>query len=294
MQPEILAAGAVLWRPGEDGRPELALIHRPKYGDWTFPKGKLKRGEHLLAAAQREVFEETGIRPVLGRPLAPSFYDKEGRLKRVDYWCATPASDGEAVDEAVDPREVDDLEWIPLDRVADRLTYERDQPVLEDFSREIARETVPIVFVRHAIAMSKADWFDQDELRPLNQRGRERAQQLEVLLAAFPAGAAYSSSSARCLETLLPYCAAEGVAVTGLPEFTIGTLKPAKATARLDEIIESGRPAVVCGHGEHIDEMIAYTSGRLGTTVPVGPLEKGEFVVFHTAGGRIVATEHHD
>lgn len=292
MQPEIFAAGAVLWRAGEE-EPELALIHRPKYGDWTFPKGKLKRGEHLLAAAQREVFEETGIRPVLGRPLSPSFYDKEGRLKRVDYWCATAASD-DAVDEAVDPREVDDLEWVPLSSVSDRLTYERDQPVLEEFTRLTARETVPLIFVRHAVAMSKADWFDQDELRPLNQRGRERAQQLEVLLSAYPAGQAFSATSARCLETLLPYCAAEGVAVTGLPEFTLGTSKPAEATARLDEIVASGKPAVVCGHGETIDEAITYASGCLGTPVPVGPLEKGSFVVFHTAEGRLVDTEQHD
>ncbi|HEX2145857.1 MAG TPA: NUDIX hydrolase [Glycomyces sp.] len=290
--PEIFAAGAVLWRAGEEG-PELALIHRPKYGDWTFPKGKLKRGEHLLAAAQREVFEETGIRPVLGRPLAPSFYDKEGKLKRVDYWCATPAA-AEAVGEAIDPREVDELEWVPLAAARDRLTYERDQPVLEDFTRVAARETVPLIFIRHAIALSKADWFDQDELRPLNQRGRERAQQLEVLLSAYPTGQAFSASSARCLETLLPYCAAEGVAVMGLPEFTPGTSKPADATARLDEIVASGKPAVVCGHGETIDELVAYASGRLGTPVPVGPLEKGSFVVFHTADGALVATEQHD
>jgi 8-oxo-dGTP diphosphatase len=292
MQPEIFAAGAVLWRPGEEG-PELALIHRPKYGDWTFPKGKLKRGEHLLAAAQREVFEETGIKPVLGRPLAPSFYDKEGRLKRVDYWCATPASE-DTVDEAVDPREVDDLEWVPLADVSDRLTYERDQPVLEDFTRTVARETVPLIFVRHAVAMSKADWFDQDELRPLNQRGRERAQQLEVLLAAYPAGMAYSASSARCMETLLPYCAAEGVPVAGLPEFTLGTAKPGQAEARLDDILASGKPAVICGHGETIDDAIAHVSHRLGAPVPEGPLEKGSFVVFHTADGGVVATEHHD
>jgi 8-oxo-(d)GTP phosphatase len=291
-QPEIFAAGAVLWRPGEDG-PELALIHRPKYGDWTFPKGKLKRGEHLLAAAQREVFEETGIRPVLGRPLAPSFYDKEGRLKRVDYWCATPAP-GDAIDEVIDPREVDDLEWVPLPHVADRLTYERDQPVLADFARQTARDTVPLVFVRHAVALSKADWFDQDELRPLNQRGRERAQQLEVLLAAYPTGRAFSATSARCLETLLPYCAAEGVAVTGLPELTPGTAKPGQAEARLDEILASGKPAIVCGHGETIDEQIAWVSGRLGTPVPAGTLEKGSFVVFHTADGALVATERHD
>ncbi|WP_026928662.1 NUDIX hydrolase [Glycomyces tenuis] len=291
-QPEIFAAGAVLWRRGER-EVELALIHRPKYDDWSFPKGKLKKHEHLLAAAQREVFEETGVRPVLGRPLAPSFYDKEGQLKRVDYWCATAAAD--AVDQAVDPREVDGLEWVPLSEAAERLTHERDQPVLAEFAGHEARETVPFVFVRHAIAMSKADWFAQDELRPLNQRGRERATQLEVLLSSYPVGDAYSATSARCLETLLPYCAAEGVPLAGLPEFTPGTDKPGHAAARIDRLIAEGRPAVICGHGETIDELAEYFCHRLEAAAPSGPpLDKGSFLVFHTAGGRLVATERHD
>ncbi|GAB3994781.1 bifunctional NUDIX hydrolase/histidine phosphatase family protein [Glycomyces albus] len=292
MQPEIFAAGAVLWRPGPD-EPELALIHRPKYGDWSFPKGKLKKNEHLLAAAQREVFEETGIRPVLGRPLAPSFYDKEGRLKRVDYWCATAAA--EAVDQAVDPREVDGLEWVPMSLAAERLTHERDQPVLADFAGSAVRTTVPYIFVRHGIATSKADWFDLDELRPLNLRGRERASELEVLLSSYPAGAAYSSNSARCLETLLPYCAAEGVALTGLPEFTLGSAKPGQALDRMDRLIDAARPAVICGHGESIVELIEHFCDRLGATPPEDPtLSKGSFWVFHTHEGKLVATERHD
>ncbi|WP_035739211.1 NUDIX hydrolase [Glycomyces arizonensis] len=291
-QPEIFAAGAVLWRRGEH-ESEVALVHRPKYGDWSFPKGKLKRGEHLLAAAQREVFEETGIRPVLGRPLTPSFYDKEGRLKRVDYWCATAAAD--AVDQAVDPREVDGMEWVPLSEAAERLTHERDRPVLADFAAHEARETVPFIFVRHAIALSKADWFDQDELRPLNQRGRERATRLEVLLSSYPIGEAYSATSARCLETLLPYCAAEGVPLAGLPEFTPGTGKPGHAGTRIDRLVAEGRPAVICGHGGTISELVEYFCHRMGAAAPSdASLEKGSFWVFHTADGRIVATERHD
>ncbi|MCH7229269.1 NUDIX domain-containing protein [Glycomyces sp. L485] len=290
-EPEIFAAGAVLWRQGAK-EPELALIHRPKYGDWSFPKGKLKKGEHLLAAAQREVFEETGIRPVLGRPLAPSFYDKEGRLKRVDYWCATPAA--EAVDEAVDPREVDGMEWVPLGEASERLTHERDQPVLADFAETVVRETVPFIFVRHAIALSKADWFDQDELRPLNQRGRERASQLEVLLSSYPTPVAYSATSARCLETLLPFCAGEGIPVTGLPEFTSGTAKPGQAMTRMDQLIAEARPVVICGHGETIDELARHFCHKLGSTPPTEtPLAKGSFLVFHTGDGEIVATERH-
>jgi 8-oxo-dGTP pyrophosphatase MutT (NUDIX family)/phosphohistidine phosphatase SixA len=289
-EPEIFAAGAVLWRRGER-EVELALVHRPKYDDWSFPKGKLKKGEHRLEAARREVFEETGVRPVLGRPLSPSFYEKKGRLKRVDYWCATGETD--SAEQAVNPSEVDDLEWVPLSGAAERLTHERDQPVLAEFAELGARETVPFVFVRHAVAMSKSDWFFQDELRPLNQLGLERASRLRALLSSYPAGAAYAATSARCLATLLPYCASNGVPLTGLPEFTGG--KPAAAERRIDRLIEEGRPAVVCGHGEAIDELAAYFCSRMRAAAPEdGALSKGSFRVFHLAEGRIVASEHHD
>ncbi|HLU27870.1 MAG TPA: RNA degradosome polyphosphate kinase [Glycomyces sp.] len=291
-RPEIFAAGAVLWRRGEH-ETEVALVHRPKYDDWSFPKGKRKKGEHPLAAAQREVFEETGVRPVLGRPLAPSFYDKEGRLKRVDYWCATAAS--EAVAPAADPSEVDGMEWTPLSEARDRLTHERDRPVLEEFAAQAERETVPFVFVRHAVALSKADWFDRDELRPLNRRGRERAAQLEVLLSGYAIEEAYSATSARCLETLLPYCAARGVPLAGLPEFTPGTDEPGRAAERIDRLLAARRPAVLCGHGETVHELAEHLCRRLGAAVPGGPpLGKGSFLVFHTAAGRVVAAEHHD
>lgn len=290
-RPDILAAGAVLWRRGEH-EPELALVHRPKYDDWSFPKGKLKKGEHVLAAARREVFEETGVRPVLGRPLSPSFYDKGGRRKRVDYWCATAANG--AGDRAADPSEVDYLEWVPLSRAAERLTHERDRPVLAEFASHAERETVPFVFVRHAVALSKADWFDPGELRPLNRRGRERAALLGTLLANYPAGKAYSATSARCLETLLPYCAAEGVPLEGLPELAPGTGGPGEAAARLERLVADRRPAVVCGHGATIGELAGRFRRRLGAAPEATALGKGSFLVFHTAAGRIVATEHHD
>ncbi len=288
LHPDILAAGAVLWRHGEH-EPELALVHRPRYDDWSFPKGKRKRREHLLATVQREVFEETGLRPVLGRPLAPSFYDKDGRRKRVDYWCATVA--GGAAGPATS-REVDAVAWAPLSEAAERLTHERDRLVLADFTRHADRVTVPFILVRHAAALSEADWFDHGELRTLNRRGRERAAQLAGLLAGYPIERAYSATSARCLETLLPYCAAAAVPLTGLPELTPGVGAAAQAGSGFDRIVAEGRGAVVCGGKESVEAMIEHC---LGAPVPgEEPLEQGSFRVLHTVGGRIVATERHD
>jgi 8-oxo-(d)GTP phosphatase len=288
---EIFAAGAVLWRPGADG-PELGLIHRPRYGDWSFPKGKLKRGEHVLEAARREVFEETGILPVLGRRLSPSFYDKEGQLKRVDYWAATAS--GERIDGMVDPGEVDGFEWVPLAEAGERLTHERDRPVLDEFARGPI-ETVPIVFVRHAASVSKADWFEFDELRPLSLRGLARAAHLSELLAAFAPGRAHTASCARCVDTVLPYATNEGVELVAAPDLTSGMSKPGQAAARLDGILDAGEAAVICGHGETVTELIGHLCRRLDAAAPADTgLAKGSFWVFHTHAGRLAGVEQHD
>lgn len=129
----ITAAGAILWRPGADG-PEVALIHRPKKSDWSFPKGKPEPGESVEQTARREVLEETGMAPVLGTRLPAVRYLKGWRLKRVDYWSATV--DGPA--EFVANNEVDRLDWLAVPAARERLTYRRDQRLLDAFVRALA------------------------------------------------------------------------------------------------------------------------------------------------------------
>jgi 8-oxo-dGTP pyrophosphatase MutT (NUDIX family) len=126
----IRAAGAVLWRPGPQG-PEVALIHRPHKNDWSFPKGKLDAGETPRQAAVREVTEETGMIPELGRPLPPNRYLKGWRLKRVDYWAATVTGPARFIPN----REVDQLEWLSLHDARRRLTHSRDRRVLTHFTK---------------------------------------------------------------------------------------------------------------------------------------------------------------
>ena len=117
----VRAAGGVVVRAGADG-PEVLLVHRPAYDDWTFPKGKLDRGETEEECALREVEEETGLRCTLGRELGSTIYrDAKGRRKRVRYWLM----EAEAGELGFD-HETDDARWLTLDDAAGLLSYERD------------------------------------------------------------------------------------------------------------------------------------------------------------------------
>ena len=122
----------MLVRTTADGEREVAVVHRPKYDDWTLPKGKLQRGETERDAAAREVLEETGFHPRLGRPLGTTSYrDRFGRPKTAAYWEMT-STGGE-----FEPNdEVDQLRWLPVRDAAKLMTYSRDRELLERLADE--------------------------------------------------------------------------------------------------------------------------------------------------------------
>lgn len=128
MGERVEAAGGVVWRRRK-GRVEVAVVHRPRYDDWTLPKGKLDPGESHEEAARREVLEETGLQVVLGDELAScSYTDNRGRPKRVRYWAMTVTGGG-----FVPNDEVDQLVWLPLGEASRSLSYRRDREVLASF-----------------------------------------------------------------------------------------------------------------------------------------------------------------
>jgi 8-oxo-dGTP diphosphatase len=122
----IEAAGGALWRVSSREHLKVLLIHRPRYDDWSFPKGKVERGETHLDAALREINEETGLLCEPGAPLPEVRYlDRKGRPKRVRYWAMRTIGG-----EFRPNREVDEIRWLRAEEAASRLTYEHDIPVL--------------------------------------------------------------------------------------------------------------------------------------------------------------------
>jgi 8-oxo-dGTP diphosphatase len=311
--PKIPAAGALLWRPGEQG-PEVVLVHRPRYDDWSFPKGKCMPGEHVLITAVREVAEETEIETILGRKLRTVRYLSDGRPKQVDYWAARPAAqvaggaDGPFEPAPFTPNEeVDELAWLPLTAAGDRLTYRHDTEVLSEFASAPAATTA-IILVRHASARNKKAWQNaghpDDLTRPLTPLGHVQAKLLGQILSCFGPARVISSPAERCLATVEPYAAMVG-----------GVVEPAQALAPppddlvLEEadpvavaaarelvtgLVTAGEPVVICGHRENLPATLRWICENLGAPVPPGtPLRKGAFQVLHVAGGRLISAEQH-
>src|SRR5260370_13519249 len=198
---EIRAAGAVLWGPAGRGR-GVALVQRRRYDDWSFPKGKRERGEHVLLTAVREVAEETGVQVILGRPLPAALYERDGRPKRVDYWAGRPAVGGWASFRPSD--EVDELAWLPVRSARGRLSYPHDAAMLDEFAARPA-DTAPFVLLRHASAGAKDAWPGDDRDRPLDAPRAAESECLARLLACFRSGRVLPSPPHRSVPPLRPY-----------------------------------------------------------------------------------------
>ena len=162
---DVEAAGAVVFRRvkerkgrGKGHGHDVLLVHRPKYDDWSFPKGKLERGEHATVAAVREVEEETGVLIRLGRPLHSQRYRVGRRWKRVRYWAgrvAADASDDVAGYERAG--EVDRVAWVPIADATRLLTYAHDRATLRE-AIAARKTTYPLIVLRHGESRSRGTW----------------------------------------------------------------------------------------------------------------------------------------
>ncbi len=267
----------------------MVIVHRKRYDDWTLPKGKVRAGESVPAAAVREVEEETGVRIRLGVPLDTIRYEvPKAGVKRVDYWAATMLS---AVRRAPDA-EVDVVSWLPIRAALARLTYAHDHFLLEQFLEQ--PPTTPLILVRHGKAMDRKDWSKKDALRPLASRGRTQARKLVAMLDAYGVSRLVSSTSTRCLTTLRPYAESRRLSVEqhaqlaeehGAGEAN-GVRKVLQAVRQ--RALATGEPTAICVHRPVLPNIL--------DALEMAPMKlaTGEFLVAHlTAEAQVHAIERH-
>lgn len=287
----IRAAGGVLWRPGEGGVDEVALVHRPRYDDWSLPKGKVHHHEPLPAAARREITEETGYDAALGRWLGVTQYRIEahegGAEKRVDFWAARcgPYAGG------VDPAEVDEVGWLPRDAALAQLSWASERAVLERFD---GVPTSTVLLVRHGRAGTRESWRGPDDERPLDLSGRAQAEELAAVLPAFwlrtERPVVVSAPVTRCVETVA--WAGDVKTDERLGERTFADY-PEAAVAAIRELAADG-VAVACSQGGVIPAIVEALR-RADGLAPAGVrAAKGSTWVLSFAQGRLVAADYLD
>ncbi len=310
----IPAAGTVPWRRTAAGSLQVALVHRPRYEDWSWAKGKLEAGELSAVAAVRETQEETGYAVRLGRPLPASAYTVVDRTvglgtKEVHYWAASVGRDAGPL-----AHEVDVVDWLDPQEAHDRLDYARDREQLRAVVRadqDGTLDTWPLVIVRHAKAIPRSAWHDDDRDRPLAATGARRSRSLVPLLAAYGVLRLVTSSSGRCVDTLAPYAVSARRPLRLREDLSeeVFDVSAEAAAARLQRILRKRTPAALCSHGPVIPSLLAVLAERLAPGADASEnrrlladagetaMAKGEVLVAHIAGrgadAAVVAVERH-
>ncbi len=293
----IIAAGCLVTR-NADSDTQVLLVHRPKYDDWSLPKGKQHDGEHVIETAVREVAEETGVTVALRQPLPQREYKVSGQEKVVHYWRAEVV-----VDKGFAPNdEVDEIVWLPIDEALRQATFQPDRDLIEHATDAIA---TPFVLLRHGHAVKRAAWDGDDVDRPLDPAGVVQSDALVTRLAAYGIDRIHTSAAHRCVQTISPYADVRGLPVVHEPSLTEYAFRDApKAGKRrvselLADAVNSGEPTVVCVHRPYLPELIDFLLDGTGLTWPHDTVPVASMIVLHSleagsgADPAVTALEHH-
>lgn len=291
MANEVRAAGAVLWRPdGDRDGYDIAVVHRPRYDDWSLPKGKLDDRESEAAAAVREIAEETGQACVLGPFVSEVRYDlATGERKVVAYFTAR-ATGGE-----FSPgREVDELRWLKPREAKKLLSYEHDVGVVETFE-EVGAATSTVLLVRHAKAGDRDGWVGDDDLRPLTDAGQRQAEGLTEQLRLFGPKRVYSAPRLRCVQTVRALAAELDLEIghESLMSEEGYWGDPAGAVERLLEMAGEVSTTVISSQGKVIPDLVASLAERDALDVQGEIIsKKGSTWVLGFRGGHLVSSRY--
>jgi 8-oxo-dGTP pyrophosphatase MutT (NUDIX family)/phosphohistidine phosphatase SixA len=277
---DVRAAGAVVLRKGR-----VLLVHRPAYDDWSFPKGKLDPGEASAAAAVREVEEETGLRVRLGVPLSRQSYPNGPRTKVVDYWVGRTVGGHDVSGYQVN-NEIDQVDWVALDRADQRLSYRRDRRTLAE-ALQTGKATRALAVLRHGQAVPRKTWRGNDRKRPLLPEGEEQARAVVPVLEAYAVSRIATSSSTRCVDTVLPYAEHSGWPLAATGALSEEDATDADVQEIVDDLVASGEDALLCTHRP----VLPAVYDALG--IAREHHRTGELVVVHHRDGKVRAIERH-
>lgn len=291
----IFAAGALLWRE-VSGELQVALIHRSRHSDWSWPKGKVDPGESLLETAVREIKEETGLSIKLGPRLKVVNYKiPSGTPKEVHYWAAK-VSDSALAKSTFEPsEEVASVEWRSPEEALKLLTYEFDREVLNALLALRAKgqlNTKPVIVLRHAKATARTDWFGGQPLddgnRPLLPAGVAQAKLLVPALAAFGVKRVITSPWIRCENTVAPYAHSRNLKIIERSQLSEqGNKKGPRRTRNVvKDIVKDGRASLICSHRPALPTIL-QAIGEFGESSQnesvrsANDLKPAEFLVVH-------------
>ncbi len=307
-KPDVRGAGAIIWRK-KKGTTQVLIVHRPSWDDWSFPKGKVKGDESLHECCIREMREETGLNVVLGAPLGWQHYTiAGGKKKEVRYWLATEVSKSHPVVKVrpkvrlAPKKEVDEVRWVTLKQAKKMLTHEGDREILghmRNLWSDDKHETVPLLFVRHARAMSRSVWKKEGDgaeaTRPLTKTGYGRADSLVRVFTSYGVDRIISSPWKRCTDSVIPYAKATGFNVETMDELTEAAHEksPKPVAALVKKLLRKEiRATVVCLHRPTLPTVMetleGFTPQAIMRQVPEKDpwLKTGEVMVAHVANRR--------
>ena len=289
---DVLAAGAVLWRPVPWGV-EVALVHRPRYDDWSLPKGKLDVGESMAAAAVREIREETGAVARLGPWLCDVRYAVAEGRKLVRYWSAQART----APAFVPNHETDALRWVSPDAAMNLLSYAHDTEVVARFAA-LGPPTSVLLLVRHAKAGSRDSWDGDDELRPLSEPGRKQAHELAGLLRLYGPDRIGTAPPLRCRDTVVPLADALGLPIVDEPLLSEGLFAadPDTTLGRVRELAALPGVTVASSQGGVIPDAVAALARDAALPVAVDlndvPSKKASTWVLGSRDGKLVSADY--
>ena len=291
MSSPILAAGAVLWRKSKKKKIEVLVIHRPKYDDWTFPKGKAEIGEPLIACAYREVLEETNIETAFGPYLGEVEYLTNDGKKKVSFWSAKVIKEKEFNSNA----EVDQLKWVEVTKVKELLTLDTDRKILEQFLR-IEPDTKPLVLLRHAKAVTRDEWQGEDDDRPLDSYGQNQAKRLLAMYQVFNLEQIHSSDAVRCYDTVVAIAKGLSIKLEVTGKLSESTFKKDKEKAfdYAKDLMKLNESVLLCSHNPILPKMLNKLTKKSGVDADEGKLLPADGWVIHRIGKEVIQIDRID